>query len=384
MRILINELKKIFNIKSILVVLLINMAIYCLNIKPFINTFPNRRPESDEYRLAVKMINEKGNNLEDKDIKYLYNMKKDMLMQANNYLKNNEKAKQLNIKDYDNFIKERCSSNRAKAQVVQKLSDDIYYKNSIDSFWQLQVINEYIYRFEDKNNDSRFDIHGYKERINEARKNKSKNSIIPYFVFENYNNIVKESSVAVLISIILMIAPIFIRDKRVSLESLQYTCKRGRRLYKDKIKAALIATPIIITIQLGILFLLYNNCHYTVSMFYNSNINSCFLGTLFWFDVTFIQYIILTVISIYILGGIMALITCYVSRCTSKYILLIGVLVPISAILIYITKSKVLDSFIGLFQPKYKELIIIIILSIIGVTLVSIKHKKEKKIDIVL
>src|SRR3712207_7798968 len=52
----------------------------------------------------------------------LFRSKKDMLMQANNYLKNNEKAKQLNIKDYDNFIKERCSSNRAKDRKSTRLN----------------------------------------------------------------------------------------------------------------------------------------------------------------------------------------------------------------------------------------------------------------------
>ncbi|GAA0783567.1 hypothetical protein [Hathewaya limosa] len=379
MRILINELKKIFNIKSILVVLLINVAIYSLFIKSSMDVFPNGRPQLDEYRLAVKMINEKGNNLEDKDIKYLYNMKKDRLMEVNNYLKNNKKAKQLNIKDYNSFDKKNDGSNEA----VQSLNDDIFFKDNVNVFWELQVIDRYIEIFKNKNNHDELLTPKYKNRINEIKKNKSQNSILPALVFENYENIIKETSVAVLISIIFMIAPIFTRDKRVSLESLQYTSKRGRRLYKDKIKAALIATPIIITIQLGMLFFLYSTRPYTVSIFYNSNINS-FLDSLFWFDVTFIQYIILTVIVLYILGEIVTLITCYISRCISNYILLIGVLVPISAILIYITKSKVLHSFIGLFQPKYKELIIIIILTIIGVTLVSIKHKKEKTIDIVL
>lgn len=41
MRILVNELKKIFNLKSVLVLLLITAAIYYLFIEFHINVFPN-------------------------------------------------------------------------------------------------------------------------------------------------------------------------------------------------------------------------------------------------------------------------------------------------------------------------------------------------------
>ncbi|MBW6410792.1 hypothetical protein [Clostridium weizhouense] len=391
MRILINELKKIFNFKSIVVLLLINVVIYFLFIEFDISIFPNGRPQMDSYRISVKMINEKGNNLKDNDINYLYNMKEDMIKEADNYLKNNEKAKELNIKDYASF-KEESSKQDKVSEEFDKLYSDIMFKEGVNVFWELEVIDNDIDHFKYKENEFKF-LQGktYEKRINEIRKNNSKNSILPWFVFENYNNIIINTSIAVIISIIFMIAPIFTRDKNIALELLQYTSKTGRELYKDKIKAAILATNILITIQLGILFLLFITRPYTVNIFYNSNINSCFSGNLFWFDITFLQYIILTIILLYIIGIIVTLITCIISVNISSYIQLIVALTPISVVLIYITQSLILDrvGFIYRFKYKlaifkYRVPILILLLALTSIMLIVRRYKKEKNIDILI
>lgn len=386
MKILENELKKIFNFKSILVVLLINFIIYFLFIEFEIKFFPNGRPEKDAYRISVKMINEKGNNLKDDDITYLYTMKDNMLKEANTYLENNEKAKKLNIKDYIQLREERSQKKGAREEAIEDLNSDIMFKEGVNVFWELQVINDYIEDFEHKENifKSLQKEERYKDRVEIIRKNKSQNSILPWFVFYNYNNIIKYSSIAMIMSLVFMIGPIFTKDTRNSIELLQYTTKRGRNLYKDKVKAAIIASPIIITLQLGVIFFLYITRTYSVSMFYNSNINSCFLGRLFWFDITFLQYILLTIVLFYITGIIVTLITCYVSRSTSNYIALIGLLLPISLLLIYLTKSIILDTVGNIFFFKYKIPIIIAVLILISIILIVIRYGKEKKIDIVL
>ncbi|MCY6958382.1 hypothetical protein [Clostridium brassicae] len=396
MRIFINELKKIFNLKNILVLLLINVALYFLFVEFDIEYFPNGRPENDAYRIGVSIINEKGNNLKDEDTNYLCKMKENMRKKANDYLKNNEKAKKLNIKDYVNFEEERSKAQGARSKDLENFHDDIFFKDGVNVFWELQTIDYYINNFKYKEErlkvlqteEDHFKFSqtkkAYKDRLNEIRKNKSQNSILPWFVFENYNNLIRYSSIAIIISIIFMIAPIFTRDARNSLELLQYTTRKGRNLYKDKIKTAIIASLIIMTIQLGVLSFLYTTRTYSVNMFYNSNINSCFTGYLFWVNITFIQYIILTGVLLYIVGIIVTLITCYVSRKISNYMPLIGTLIPVSVFLIYITKSVIVNivGIIGVF--KYKVPIIIAVLTLISTTSVVTRYRKEKKIDIVL
>ncbi|WP_027624610.1 hypothetical protein [Clostridium lundense] len=384
MRILLNELKKIFNLKSILVLLFITAAIYYLFIEFHINVFPNGRPEGDAYRISTKIIKEKGINLKDEDINYLYHMKEDRIKEADNYLKNNKKARELNITSYDSLNKEQSKKEGDRAKKIWSLHDDIMFKEGVNAFWELQVMDSFIDKFQYKEEHlkSLKNNKSYGKRVNEMIEKKSTYDILPWFVFNNYNDFIRNTSILILVSIIFMIAPIFTRDKRTSLELLQYTSKRGRALYKDKIKTALIAAPILITIQLGALFFLYTTRKYTVDMFYNSNINSCFSGKLFWFDMTFIQYIILTVILLYLVGFVVTLIICYVSRNVSNYTLLIGVLIPISLTLIHITESIILNKIGNLFLSKYKVPFIIVILIIVSIGLIAKRYRKEKKIDI--
>lgn len=59
MNIIINELKKIFNIKSILVVGVICFLIYQMFIEFHIKIFPNGYPDTDTYEIAKRIVEER-------------------------------------------------------------------------------------------------------------------------------------------------------------------------------------------------------------------------------------------------------------------------------------------------------------------------------------
>ena len=70
-----NELKKIFNIKSLLVVLVISFVIYNMFIKFYIEIFPNGRPTLDVYDIAKKFVEEEGINTSEVGIDYFLDLK---------------------------------------------------------------------------------------------------------------------------------------------------------------------------------------------------------------------------------------------------------------------------------------------------------------------
>ncbi|WP_029453019.1 hypothetical protein [Clostridium algidicarnis] len=381
MRIIFNEVKKILNIKSIFVLCIISFVMYYMFISSEINLFPSRGDE-EIYTIAKEMIKQKGNHLEDEDLGYLKNLELNFKKEADNYLKENEYAKDLGADSYDKF--QKFNSNlKGEVKKLDELSNNISFKEIEESLSKIRSMEYLIDNFENKNNNSYIESGAQKDRLTEINKTKVNNDILPWFIFENYNSFIINSTLLVIVSIIFIFGPIFTKDEVVNMEVLQYTTRRGRRLYKDKMAAVLISAFIIVTLELSILFTLFLTRKNTVELFYNSNINSCFKYGANWFDLTLIQYIILSIIIVYILAFALALIISYVSRKSHRYITFTGI-----SLLLVIISSKIITSntiMLGIGSidiPKFLVFRFISAMVLIGVVSLEVRYKKEKLLDI--
>ncbi len=266
MRIIKNELKKIFNIKSLLVLLVIGFIIYDMFIRFHIEYFPNGRPAGDIYDIAKEFIEEEGINASEVGIDYFLNLKEKYENEANNYLLNNSVAKELGISNYEEF-QEASDIKKAEGDTTEN-GLKANFEEKVDSFWKLQEVNHIIDRYEIVNRSDSSISKKQNERINEIISSKSYRDVLPYEALSNYNGFIFNSAALIVISIIFLLAPIFTKDKHRNLEQIQYTTKRGRKLYKDKIITSLIASTIIVTIELGILFF-YNRIRYIIFLILN-------------------------------------------------------------------------------------------------------------------
>lgn len=384
MRIIFNELKKIFNVKSIFMLFIISFVVYYMFIDFDVKVFPNGRPAGDMYRIAKRIIEQKGNRLEDGDLDYLKNLEMDMKKEADNYLKKNKDAKELGVTSYDKFD-EILSSDKDENKKVEELYNNIVLKEGVDSFWELQSIDYIINMFENKNNNAYAKNEAQKARIDEINKTKANNDILPDLVFSNYNRLIAYSALLIIISIVFILGPLFVKDEAINMEMLQYTTKRGRGLYKNKVAAALIASFIVVTVELGILFTLFLTRKNTVEFFYNSSINSFLNDVKYWFDLTFLQYIILSIAIVYALALALALIICYVSRKSHRYITYIGISLLIAIVLCILVISETITS-LGIFNICNHKFLVpgfIAAMFFIGIASLVIRYRKEKVLDII-
>ena len=116
-------------------------------------------------------------------------------------------------------------------------------------------------------------------------------------------------------------------------------------------------------------------------MFYNSSINSWLVGGHYWFDLTFKEYIFVTIALIYIFSLCLSLLVAFVSRKCSRYITLIGfsLLLTIGFFKL-VTMEKLLWRGVGwIYRPKFLIIGFLIVMSILGVLLIVIQNKNEKK-----
>ena len=376
MRIVFNEIKKIFNFKMVIIIMFISLIMYNLFISFYFEYFPNGRPEKDHYKISVQMLKDYGTSMDKKEFvnfKQLYN---NQIQEANKYLKARPEFVSAGITTYEKF-KEMGRDD----EKLNKLDNKAFYEDKVDIFWELQTREGLIEQYEGIGNRDSNSNKTQIARYNDVVKNGLITSILPYFVFENYNTLIKNVAMLIVLNIIFMISPIYIKDSTNKVNYIQYTSKTGRKTFKNKLFAALISSFIIISIQLACFLMLYS--HNKIGVFLNSSINSVFNWNFSWYNINFVQYIVLTVVAIYILGFAVTLIVTFISRIAPNYITLIGVQVPITFIVLTMSSKYLMDKVTTTWFPKYFQPLAYFILVSIGLILIAIRWKKEKVADII-
>lgn len=378
MTIILNEVKKIFNIKSVLLLMAITGVMYFLFIEFHITNFPNGRPALDIYNMFVEMKDKYGEFMDEEefeDFKFRYSEAKE---EADKYIQSREDFKKVGITNYDEFVNMDISNKE-----LDKLQDDVIFKKKIDVFWELPWREEYIRVYENRDEIVMSSASNEKQevRIKEILEKDIGTSVFNDVVFSNYNILIKYVAITILIGIMFMITPIYLKDNKNKMNYLQYTSKIGRDIFKKKIIAGILSAFIIISLQLIGFFVLYSSNN--VSMFFNSNVNSIFNSIISWYDFTFIQYIILTVVAIYVLGFVVTLMSMLVSSIGQNYITVIGIQLPIALFTFKVLLKYLIHYMTSISYPKYFLPIFYLVLIFIAIMSMTIRWKRERLLDIV-
>ncbi|MBU3131313.1 hypothetical protein KPL40_02515 [Clostridium gasigenes] len=388
MKVIFNEIKKIFNWKMCVVLLMGTLLIYQMVTEFDIKVFPNGSGDTASYNITVKMVEDYGNEMDEEEFVDFQRINEEKINEADKFLSNNEDFNKYEIYSYEDCIKQRGAKGDAPDEDFEKMYWDNLLSKDGDIFWELQSMNGDVDRYKSRDaylellasDYSKSKLNGdAKARLAEISENKEYNSIFPRYVFDNYIRLIKGVAVSIIIGIAFMLTPLFIKDRRDKVEHLQYSSKIGRKLFKGKLIAGFISAMIIATVEIIIYSILYSTNN--TSMFFKSNINSIF-NYQFWFSMTFIQYIILTVACVYILSIITAFISMFVSRKVSSYVVGIGVQVPIVFILGQLTVRLLLNNLTVIYDPKYLAFGVYIFFIGLVVTIIYKASKKEEIRDI--
>lgn len=386
MRIIANEAKKIFNLTNILVVIVSSFIIWNLFIYFEIEHFPNGQPANQHYNNAVTMLNKYGTSMDEKEFEDYKKLREEKSKIATNYLLNNKEAISLGISSYEDLEEILQKENRTDIEKqINDLHSKIMFEENVAQFWDLEAMDYEIDRYEDKDfwvglsqdfNQKQLD------RKIEVINSEQVNSPLNFIILRNYNELILSVTILILISVAIMISPIFSSDNKNKVNYLQYSSKIGRKLFKRKVMSGLISTGIIVTIQLGIFFMIYKSNN--TFMFWNCSINSVFSDVLSWFDLTFGQYIILSVVIVYILALVYSTIAMFVSSKVNSYIALIGVQIPILFLIKPILSDLMNVMALGtsVYVPKYILIIGLSIAIMLGMIIMVLAYKKEISCDI--
>lgn len=367
------ELRKIFSLKSVLLLSIITFIFYHLFMRFDFEYFPNGRPNLDIYNIQKEMVNTYGYQMNEREFEHFKQIYEKEKAKADAYLQERKQFAAAGITTYEKFR----TANRDNIK-VEKLINQIMHTDNVDLFWELQARESLIEIYENRNVLVHSNLTPKQgERVKETI---ASGNIMSDEVFDNYNSLIRNLTILILVSIMFLISPIFLRDLRNGVVYIQYSSKIGRNLVYRKFLAALIASGIVTTGHLIWFFILYRRND--VGVFLKSNINSVFNYEIFWYDLSFLQYILLSIVVIYSIASVVALVVAILSNIFPNYITIVGIQVPIAILLFVAIRKYIMVNIVSINLPNYFHLAITVLTILISIVIFILFIRREQKIDL--
>lgn len=314
------ELKKNFTWPVVLLVVTLNLLLFKMLIEFELEHFPNGRPSIDIFQVEREMIDKYGeviDEVEFEDFKATYEKR---VIEANEFLQTNELAIAADVETYEEF-RYRDFDDPAS----EKMHSHIMFEREEDLFWELQAREGIIEGYQYKE----LWLESLAAESNSNQENKRieemlANGKFRYYdsqVIDNFYRYSSQVLAIILLSIAIVLSPIYVRDKMRNVVPLQYTSKKGRRIFHLKWLAGLSAIGILLAVHLliyGGLYLTNDTSHYFFMHVFSMSYQTV------WYDITFGGFILLTIVAIIILGYMFGILTMACSALVANYLSLIG------------------------------------------------------------
>lgn len=376
MRILWNEVKKIFTWKTMLLLLFINSVLYFLLIEFYIEYFPNGS-EVYSYNIGVEMVEKYGATMDENEFIDFEKGYEEKVEEANRDLQSREDFVAEGLDTYEKF---EAYDWQNASQNASDLRDDVFFENKQDIFWELQERRRLISFYEGRKGIPDELTDNQRARYEELIEEK-KFGVYTEIAISNFKQFIANVGVAILFSVILVISPMILKDRSRGILQLQYTSKKGRNLFKTKLLAGYIATFLVITGLLSVYFSLYSLNH--TSMFFKVRVNT-FIANESWYDPTFLQFIMLCVAAIYLIGFNFVTLSMSFSNVVPNMVSLIGIQIPFIVGFLIFGLNRLLPHMISIWNPKWVTPISYGSMIIISFIIIYCLVKREKKMDVLM
>lgn len=370
MRIVLYEMKKIWNWKIIVLLIIITTLFYQMFLYYPIEEFRNNHPHIEGHDLSVEMVERYGSNITEEQLSEFVTEKQSLSeSEFNLIVESNPIFEEAGIKNYEDYY----LLSQKNFENPEELTNEEH---------------QALASFDDEQTD--FIVYQF-ERIKDLAKGTSdveSNSILDEYTFNTTMTYIGQLAILIVLLSLILVSPLVVNDRTKNMHFLQYTSKKGRKTFDIQIIASLISTFVLTTLCVVIFgsLILRND----LLVFWNSNVNSFLnlsLGSL-WFELSFGEYISIAILFIYIINLSVIIGAFIISRYSQNVITMIMKLIPVFAIIAIIFNVL----FHEMFSPYnwfYHMTTIIgiegifsITLLVIAVALILFTLKREKHIDI--
>ena len=413
MMIIINELKKIWNIKNLAITTLLCVLGNFIFMHIWINIYPKGTWEYD-VDIAHYLTENYGAVLDPDEFRDFMNFRSTIIDDLNLYVESSSLFSGSGIYNFDDYEAQR-NKYSARYDALNEDERNLYY--SIIGEWGIEIYSSYINNNEGgyiksgketplafnkynsfnnaagmyesqwlKNINSFIEQSqaGEKElkRLKEIRDSGEMLSIISQMAVYHTWKYAQGLSSLTALSVLILVSFLITNDRACKVNLLQYTSKQGRSMLKKQFAAVMISAVFITTI-LALIFGGIFSLNETFA-FWNNNINSFLSYPYHWLSITYGQYCFLLIAVIYLLSAGAAAFAFLLSRFSGSMIRLLLKITPffIAACML---SYWLTEEFLGIHTGGNITLKILTLLFFpaAGIIAAAFAIRREKKVEMI-
>ena len=204
--------------------------------------------------------------------------------------------------------------------------------------------------------------------------------IFPFQVGDNFQAIISLTALFIMMASMLLISPIYLFERKNKMLPVQYATKYGRKLFLRKILATTLASLLTTTFLLGIVLALYFVLNQT-AIFFPVTMNSIW-GMSFRYDITFGQYIWLTVGLTYLLGLIGSWLALLFSRLSPNHLTVLAIQIPLVIGFQFFLSGFLIRNPLSFHIQSFLPISIYLVLLVLPALGLFLQWKRECRLDI--
>lgn len=342
------ELKKIWKPKILLIIVVIGFLFGFLFLEFPLTYFPNGHPAVEQYQLMQDWTKKYGVEMNSEEYKDALQKLKD----------------ELGVTD---------GKADGSALISYASEEDAYLQQAANALY------EYELRYKELDDSLEENLFAPAEqiRVRDIIQNKKRDGILPYEIMGNAMEYWRWVSVFIVLSVMVLLAPAVTKDTLTGVRTLQYSSKHGRKILNTQLLAAILSAIGIAVLEVFIFVVFYMK-HGTFQ-FWDNPINSFFFGDIYWFDLSFGQYLLVILLLIALFTGGTAGVAFFLSCFSRNYISLMLKIIPVFFVLGMLSNKCItyLFSFqnplYGLTGLKGVEVYVGVTVLLLGITLPKCK-----------
>jgi len=416
MRIVFNELKKVWTAKIIAIIAVLCVLYFMWFMDIYITSYPKYDGSMNigamQVEYAYYLTNRFGSPLEQHELEELLYNRYAILLEVSYFMQSSPVFAQHEIFTYDDFerLLAVSSANNTEMRTVEVFDSrsggtttmfhfggaymDAMFVELLQSpvYLWLQVFDGIVEMYRDRDDwigrviqsniayNAPLREAGIR-RLGEIRDTgEHKNIITPHILLHTLGYL-QRLAVLVVLATLVLVSQLITTDRANKVNRLQYASKQGRKILKKQLTAILISAVGITTLLVIISARLFSITG--AQAFWGNGINSFMGFPLHWLSITYGQYILLIVAVIYLLSIGTAAFAFILSRFSQNKVKLIFKVIPIFVPIILLS-NWVLSEFLSIFADGniLIELFMLLVYLAVGIGLAAFVVARERRVEL--
>ena len=398
MRIVLNEMKKIWNLKMIVVTGLVCALYFIMFMVYYIDYYyVGNHPQAELVSYAEQLTRRFGTSVTPEELAEFIAEERALLSaEAEHYIQTMPIFGEAGIDSFNDYIifhKEHGEREETQAETDSfwmMMSEECNYAG-----FRLDTLNLYEewYDYSPYTHSNPDSFYHYLNDKEKARFDKhvadgEHRSILSYWTYSNTNDYVMCFSVLLMLSVLILVSPLLVSDRNGCVHHLQYSSKLGRKIIYKQFTATLFSAFALTTLLILIFGTVYSiNKTY---LFWNNNLNSDFnIGIYMVFSMTYGEWVTVMIVLMYALSLGVSAFAFILSRFSRNLITLVMKLIPVFAAAAYLSASVFNQLFTIHYNKLYQlfgvfgtEAYVCGVFAVIAIATTWFVIRREKRVDV--